>query len=380
MYVNYMIEKNVSNNPKSSLDILENFCQKYYDNSALTLLSNAYFDMGNTDKGLSILYDRSEKMPYATGYLDNLTGKLFKMQRYKDALVVNQRALDMAPYISDYYNTQGYIYKSLNNNQNAIESFRKAIYYAPTSYDSRQQLRLLENKKGPLRSVRKKRYEQNYQWLAHGSRLPRKQFGDPAQRQPIDRLSEGAKESRVELAIKILNQAGIENWKEYSISYNDNNQHLIIDKSEVIKSNGNRVKAETDNDNNIVFTNLEINDVLHIDYRIQDFSTGKLANQFSDHLLFQYFIPSIINRYSVLVPDNKKFNYVVTNGKVEPKITDIENMKMYQWESDNQPAVKTEPQMSELIDVVPTLFFSSIPDWKYVSNWYKDLTTSKFKL
>jgi len=378
MYVNYMIDKNVSNNPKSSLDILENFCQKYYDNTALTLLSNAYFDMGNTDKGLSILYDRSEKMPYATGYLDNLTGKLFKMQRYKDALDVNRKALDMAPYISDYYNTQGYIYKNLNNNQDAIESFRKAIYYAPTSYDSRQQLRLLENKKDLYDLFEKNDMNKIISGSPTAQDYPESNSVILLNDNQLIVYPEGAKESRVELAIKILNQAGIESWKEYTISYNSNNQHLIIDKSEVIKSNGNRVKAETDNDNNIVFTNLEINDVLHIDYRIQDFSTGKLANQFSDHLLFQYFIPSVINRYSVLVPNDKKFNYVVTNGNVEPKITDIENMKMYKWESDNQPAVKTEPQMSELIDVAPTLFFSSIPDWKYVSNWYKDLTTSKF--
>jgi len=53
-------------------------------------------------------------------------------------------------------------------------------------------------------------------------------------------------------------------------------------------------------------------------------------------------------------------------------------MKLYRWELNNQPALKDEPYMSAFVDVVPTLFYSSLPDWKYVSDWYKDLTTSKF--
>jgi hypothetical protein len=34
--------------------------------------------------------------------------------------------------------------------------------------------------------------------------------------------------------------------------------------------------------------------------------------------------------------------------------------------------------MSASVDVSPALFYSSIPDWKYISNWYKDLTFNKF--
>ncbi|MDR0295364.1 MAG: transglutaminase-like domain-containing protein, partial [Prevotellaceae bacterium] len=35
--------------------------------------------------------------------------------------------------------------------------------------------------------------------------------------------------------------------------------------------------------------------------------------------------------------------------------------------------------MSQYLDVAPTLTFSSVPDWKFISDWYKDLTVNKFK-
>jgi len=111
---------------------------------------------------------------------------------------------------------------------------------------------------------------------------------------------------------------------------------------------------------------------------VQDMSAGKLANHFFDRFLFQYRIPSGVNRYSILVPKSKTFNYVAQNGKIEPTISDVEDMKLYQWKSENLPAVKSEPYMSALTNIVPTLYFSSMPDWKYVSNWYHDLSYSKF--
>jgi hypothetical protein len=46
---------------------------------------------------------------------------------------------------------------------------------------------------------------------------------------------EGAKEYRYEIAAKILNKSGIDNWKEYTIGYNSYNQKLIIDKAELIR-------------------------------------------------------------------------------------------------------------------------------------------------
>jgi len=379
MNLNYQIEKNSSKNPYTSIAIIEGFCNAYFSTAGLELLAKAYFDQGNADKGIATLKRRLKNRPYATGYLDNLMTAYFHMQKYQEALVVSDQILAISPYLSGCYNSRGYIYKSLKDDNKAIENFRNSVYYGPTSYDSRSQLRLLENKK-------------ELSDLFPASNLPDLIANAPTNKEyPQDNsvlllndyqlivYPEGAKEYRHELATKILNQSGIDTWKEYNIKYNGNSQRLLIDKAEVIKANGTKFKAETDNDNRVVFTNLEVNDILHVDYRVQDLSTGKLAIHFFDHFLFQYGIPSVLNRCSILAPKNKNFNYLVSNGTIDPKITDIEDMKLYQWELNNQPAIKQEPFMSTLSDVAPILYYSSVSDWKYISDWYKDLTSSKFK-
>ena len=378
MKLNYQIEKNVSKNPKAAIAVVEDFCRNNTNNDVLDLLAKSYLEIGNSEKGLSVLYKRLDNNLYATGYYDNLISTLFGMQRYNEALAFCEKGLILAPFIPNFYSTRGYIYKNMNMPDKAIESFKKAIYYSPTSYDSRTQIRLLENKKEVYDLFPKTNLNDLISKAPGTKDYPEDNSLVLLNDYQMVIYPEGAKEYHYELAAKILNQSGIETWKEYTVGYNSYNQKLIIDKAEVIKANGSVVKAETNDDNHIVFTNLEVNDVLHLIYRMQDLSTGKLAKQFFDHFQFQYTIPTLVSRYSLLAPEGKDFKQVVSNGNVEPEITTVENMKLYKWELNNQPAVKDEPHMSPLTDVAPTLFYSSFPDWKYVSDWYKDLTTSKF--
>ena len=378
MNLSYEVEKNVSKNSKSATTIIENYCRNYFNAVALANLSKLYFNQGNSEKGLAALKQRVEVMPYATGYLDNLATVLFRKQQYREALSITDQILALSPFLPGVYNLRGYIYKSMKEDEKSKDSFRKSIYYGPTSYDSRSQLRLLENKKEVNELFPKTNLDELISKAPTSKEYPQDNSILLLNDNQVVVYQEGAKEYRYEIAIKILNKSAIEDWKEYSISYNRYNQKLIIDKSELIKANGNRVKAETNDDNVVVFSNLEVNDVLHLDYRVQDQSTGKLANHFFDHFLFQYRIPSIINRYSILVPKNKTFNYQVENGTIEPTVSDVEDMKLYKWESDNLPAIKSEPYMSELTEIAPVLYYSSMPDWKYVSDWYHDLSLSKF--
>lgn len=378
MYLNSLIEQNVSKNPRKAISIIENYLKKYRSSDALTLLANLYFEQGNAAKGLAALNKRSNEKPYATGYYHNTMTMLSNMQQYNEALKISEKEMKLTPFLPDVYIQRGYIFKNLNMTEEAKSNFRKAIYYAPTSYDARTQLRLLEKSKEIFLLFP----ESNLQELIAKAPSQAEYPDDNSvvilnEKQQVI-YPEGAKEYRYDLATKILNKSGIEEWKEYAIGYNGYWQKLIVDKAEVIKSNGTISKAET-NDNRIVFTNLEVNDVLHLEYRMQDLSGGKLAMQFFDDFKFQYGVPIIKSKFSLLLPEDKKFNFSVKNANIQPSISKKEDMSLYTWEMENVPAVKSEPYMGTLADIAPTLHYSSISNWKYVSDWYKDLTFSKFK-
>ncbi len=377
MSLNFSIEDNVYKNTKAATALLEEYCKQYFNTSALDVLANRYLTLGETEEGLKIYRQRIEQMPYATGFLYSYVGLLQKMQRYDDALSVLDEIKKLAPYLSGVYSTQGYIYKELKNDTKAKDNFKKAIYYAPTSYDARMQLRLLDNKKEIFDLFPQKNLNELIAKAPTAKDYPDENAVIVMEENQLVFYPEGAQEQRREIAVKILNQSGIEEWKEYGIGYNGNSQKLILNKYEVIKANGQKLKAETDNEGTVVFTNLEVGDVLHLDYRLQNYASGVFSKHICDYAVMQYNIPVMYSRYSILLPKNKKFDYVVKNARIAPQISDMEDMKLYQWEAIDQTPIKDEPYMSPLVDVATTFVFSSIPNWQFVSDWYRDMTTNK---
>ena len=378
MFQNFNIEKSVSNNPAKAIEVIENYLKSFNNSDVMSKLATTYLEQGNTKKGLAVLYKRSELSPYETLYYQNMTKILTNMQLYDEALKSSDKALKLAPYESDFYFSRGLIYKNTNNETQAKDNFQKAVYYSPSNYDARTQLRLIDKRKEIFSLFPDSKLQE---LIAAASNTPENPDDNSLvilnEKQQVI-YPEGAREFRYDLAVKILNKSGIEDWKEYTIDYNSSSKKLIVDKAEVIKANGSVCKAESNN-NHIVFTNLETNDVLHLEYRMQDYlSGGEMSLQFYDNFQFQYGVPTMVCKFSILVPKDKEFKYKMKNTETQPEIVEIENMKLYTWEMKNMPAIKREPYMSTIYDVAPAVQYSSIPDWKYISDWYKDVTESKF--
>lgn len=379
-YANAMfsIEEYTLKNSKAATAIIEDYCSKYYNASAMELLSGRYIKDGDTEKGLKVLLDRIEIMPYASGYMHSYASTLFRMQRYKEALEMTDRILQLTPYLPSTYTLRADIYKAMKDEKKAIENYNRSLYYNPALFESRTQLRQLENKKEMEDLFPRYSLDSLISTAGTSEDYP----DDPSILLLYDTKMmfhpEGSSEYHVDLATKILNQTGIEMWKEYQIPVYGS-QNLTLDKAEIIKANGQKVKAETNGYSHIVFTNLEVNDVLYMEYRIKDFSNDVFSKHFADQYVFQYTMPTKVISYSILAPKDKVFEHTVSKKDIKPVISTVEGMTLYQWILKDQPAIKLEPYMGSLIDIAPTLSFSSIPDWTFISNWYRDLTTNKFK-
>ncbi len=374
----FFVEENIHKNSKSATTIMENYTKSYFNANVIERLADRYIQLGETAKGLNLYKKRIEQIPYATGYRSTYAALLQKMQKYNDALIELQEVKKQAPYLASVYSAEGYIYKETKDIEKSRESFKKSIYYDPNSYDSRTQLRLLDNKSEVFDLFPKTSLDSLIKKSPAQSDYPEESSVLVLHNVQLVFYPEGAQENRTDLAIKILNQKGIEEWKEYQISYGSN-QKLILDKYEIIKTNGQKVKAETNNQGRVVFTNIEVGDCLHLDYRLQSHLNGILSKHFNDYTLLQYTMPVMHASYSILAPKSKDFKYIVKNSDIKPIISDIEDMKLYQWVSNDQPAIKDEIYMSPMVDVAPSLVFSSVPDWKFIGEWYRDLSSNKIK-
>ncbi|MDR1652748.1 MAG: DUF3857 domain-containing protein [Prevotellaceae bacterium] len=365
----YNIEKDKAGSGKKALKILEQYNKKYFDEYAQSSLAEEYFELQNVQKGISVLETLHKKCPNNISYLWQLQNLMLRMQNYAEALRYSNLILKQRPFDGDVYQARGYIEKELGRKAQAIENFSRAIYLKPTSYDSRQQIRQLENKKDLFDLFQKFDLQQLVKNAPNAADFPQDNSVILLKQNQIVVYPEMAKEYKTVIVVKILAQAGIEQWKSYRASG-------AIDKAEVLKANGTIVKAETGL-SQVVFTNLEVNDVIHLEYRMQDNSTGALAQYIYIDFNFEYQIPMQTCRVSMLIPKDKKFTSKVTNGSIEPTVTDLENMKLYTWETNNEPAVRQEAYMY-FIDNTKQLYLSSFPDWKFIADWYRDLTFSKF--
>jgi tetratricopeptide (TPR) repeat protein len=376
MRLYFNIQKQI-NSPKAAIKIAENFCKKYFNSSAIDLLVSEYFNTGAYQKGLQASRDRIEKTPYAIGYIYRSAQINNVASNYSEALNALNRAKKLSPYIYYLYDSEGNIYKNLKNTAKAKEAFQKAIYYRPTAYESRTQLRLLENKPEIFDLFPAFNLDSLIAAAPGAKDYPEENSLIVLYDSRIVFYPEGAQEINEKLAIKILNQSGIERWKDYSIGHTGS-QKLQLDKYEVIKANGQKIKAETDNNGRVVFTNLEVGDVLYLDFRLQNHYSGILSEHFYGQMLMQYNLPSMMIRQAILLHKDKKFDHQMTHADLKPTITDVEDMKLYQWVYANQPAIKSEPLISPFVDIAPCLTFSSIPHWQCVADWYKELTANKF--
>ncbi|MFL5766041.1 MAG: DUF3857 domain-containing protein [Bacteroidia bacterium] len=379
VYMKYTIQVNADKSFDKGNNTLLKFLKNNDNETASGTLADNYFQKGAVQKGFDIYLKRIENYPYATGYYESVADLYFSKQDYTTAEKWMKMILEMCPYNGYYWNQLGKIYEAMNKTEDAKMAFAKCIYFSPTNYEAHHLLRKMQEKKDLF----------DYFPEADVSKLfaesPKaKDFPEDNSMVLLNEMQrivypEGATEQKTELLIKIFNQAGIDSWKEYSIGFNGYTQRLIIEKAEVIKADGNKVKAET-NDNQMVFTSLEIGDAIHVTYRIEDYVYGLLASHFTDRFNLNFSLPVGLTKYSLIVPEDKKFSYKVINSDLQPTISSPEaGYKMYAFEKSDLPGLKSEPYMPPLDDVGMVIDISSIPDWKTISNWYADLANTKAK-
>ncbi len=272
------------------------------------------------------------------------------------------------------------ILEAAGKKEEALACFRNAIKFSPNDYSARRKLQDLEGKKDVFQNFK----ENDIAALLKKAPASADYPNDNSiyllkDMQQVIYNENGASEEKNELLIKIFNKAGIEDWKEVTISYNTYIQRLIINKAEILKKDGSKVQAES-NDGQIVFSSLEVGDAIHVSYKFENSTTGKLSEHFSEEFTFNGGYPVKLARYSILVPASKKFNFRMYNSTLQPVIKEVaDGYKMWSWEKTDNNRIEQEVSMPAFSDIIEKVVVSSFPDWNYIANWYSDLSNIKAK-
>ncbi len=375
MKIKYLIEANLHKNIQGALNILKDYWETHDNYAVAKELAEAYFALGKANDGLKVYQEEIKLDPIGVGIYADLGKQYYKLQMYDKAAASYLNCIKIFPTSSNYYTSLGKIYEAGNQKDKAIEAYQKGLELEPNDYATIKSLRKLQNKKDVFTYFEEPDVDAMIRTAPKASDYP----DDNALilNEEVQKVvyKNGGSEERRYLVAKVLTQKGIENWKEYSIPY-DNWQNLLIETADVIKANGSKVPAER-NENNLVFTNLEVGDVISIKYKIENYYKGKLSTHFWDSFYFSHGNPYVSSKYSLLISKDKKFNYKFTGTPILPKKLEADEFDQYTWQNNSQHALTYEDKMPPLADVANILYITSIPDWKFISDWYNDMASAK---
>ncbi len=377
-FVNYIfnIESQVNKDTKKALKILQTFLNTHYEYDLVKLLVGEYFKQNNAKKAYALIQEQIDTWPFDPSLRIDMLGELIGQQRYPEALELCNFMLKMKPFSGYYYDNLATVEESMNKDHDAIASYGMAFKYQPTLYRSRDKQRRLQRKTNVLDDVSQSNIEDILSKADKNIKTEDYDFYYLKYETNIILYPEGGREQIHTTALKVLNQRGIDKYKEVSLSYNGNSETLTIEDAQLVKPNGKRIKPEIV-ENQIVWTGLEANDVIYYKYKIRSYHEGKFAQEFYDQFVFSGFIPVESAKYSLIVPKDRKIHYETLNGDLDAKITDAEDFRIYQWEKNITTPIKEEPHMPSAVDFATTLHVSTISDWNEIAQWYSDVVYSK---
>lgn len=373
----FRLQKSAYKDTKAAIKVYEDFLKRNYNFSIMESLSEEYFEQGKAERGLDIRNKLVKLFPYDADLIVEVVKYYFSKQQYKDALELCQQTLKLAPFVAAYHDNVGLMYEQMGKKKEAIEAYKKALYYDRNRFSTRYKIRSLENKEDIYKAFPQ---TDPYEVIrnAKDSNDAEHDFTYLLDEKFSVVYPERATEEYGTIIVKVHNQKGIDAWKESSIPYDGGSQVLTVEKAEVVKPGGSKTPAET-NGNDIVFTGLQEGDAILIKYKLQNYYSGRLGREYWARYTFDAFVPCKVSRYSMLIADNIPFNYKVLNANLEPTVTSFENFKLYTWQMNDVPAVKDEPLMPSIGDVGRVLHISTVKSWDDISKWYSDLVTLAMK-
>ncbi|MBF02822.1 MAG: hypothetical protein CMP76_05950 [Flavobacterium sp.] len=368
--------RRLKNDKTKALQILETLSKERDNIKATYALIDIYNNANQIDKVKELLREEINKRPdfnfLRTAYIDILIDE----NNYKEALELVDINLEYFPYSFENFEKKAAIYSLMNNRKEAEKYYKKALSHYSSNSSLRKKLYDLTNTPDEIAEVETKDV---YAFIKKNRNTTLK--GDYGITILLDEfivniLPEGGRKSKSKLVYEITSESGIENLKEYGLdSYGIN-----LTKSEIIKKNGSIVPGEVGS-GTIVFSNLEIGDVIYVEYDFISNSYGRFYKDFNIDYVVNGSYPIVESNFYIIHAPGLKFNTVVKNGDLKMVEKKVNDKIVKQWTQRNLSAMPVHESYSpNFDDLTIEIYAGTIPAWKDIANWYADLVKKNKKV
>lgn len=362
-YASFLIDESKK---KEAKQILEKFHKKYHYWSVINELESLDYDKE------SLMMDNWASNPSDADELYTISNYYKDKKKWDKAELYANKILEISPYKTEAIEHLADIYNEKNDKAKALIWYKKILAMDPRNFSARERIRNLENKPNPfdffgkidLEKIYFNKYKKEIDYSAYEGFDRLILF---AEEQHVV-FAQGSQQIHEYLLIKILNQTGIDNFKEMNTTG--------LDKAFIIKKDG-KVSTPERSYNSTIFTNLEVGDVIGLEFEFQSAWQGNFSDDFWSFLNLSNIYPTLESNIKLLIDKSYKCSLQYNNEKVDPKISDYENFKAYEWLNLSNEGIKYEIGMPTGRDYLNSVVLSSITSWDKISKWYWNISNPK---
>ncbi|NMH86535.1 transglutaminase domain-containing protein [Flavivirga algicola] len=365
----------IFNDDNKTIKVLEKFNELEYDWQTITYLAYYYKKLNKIEEAIQLYISSLERFDFDNNVHNNLITLLHNTGQYQRSLKYIEMALKNYPTSYLFTKLKADAYTQLSKKNEAIKLYEIALKRSPSNKQLRNKINDLRKSSNPLNEFH---IDNAYNYIKEKrNTIETNNYGLNVLLNQTDLYAykNGGGEYKTTLIYEITSQNGIDIFKEYNLGLSGD---YLIKKSEIVKPSGETVPADR-NGSDLVFDELEIGDVIYIDYEKRYTRNGRFYN---DQILthsFGGYHPTIKNIYRYLTHD-KKVNHAITKGKAEYKTYKKEDLYVHEWYLNNTSGIPiAEDYMPPFNDVKTTLHISTIDTWGEIATWYSDIVRNQLK-
>ncbi|WP_166627687.1 transglutaminase domain-containing protein [Tenacibaculum caenipelagi] len=364
------------NDDNAAINVLEKYNKVEFNSEIIRYLAYYYKKQNRIEDVINLYTEVINKFEYDNDFLYKIIEILHDTGQYKRSLPFIEKGLENYPNSYSFVKAKGDVYVQLGKKKEAVNLYKKALIRNPSDHKLRKKIDDLENKKNVLEEFR---LNEVYNFIRENrnKNIPNN-YGVNTLLNDVTVLSykRGGGEFQESFIHEVTSLNGVNIFKEYDLGLSGNYQ---IKKAEIIKPNGESIPADR-NGAKLVFSGLEIGDVIYVDY-MKTYST--YGRFYKDYVLshgFNGYHPVLKNTYRLISLD-QEVNYVVKKGKVKYNRYKKGDYYVHEWKLENIPSIPvTEDYMPAFNDVVTRLSVSSINSWNDIAIWYSDIVRKQLRV
>ena len=358
------------NEDENAIEVLEDINDQYFDYSALKKLAGFYDKQNKKEQVIALFNNQYKDVSSSNSYLKDYIEYLHEYKKYEESLPFIKKVLDNYPYSFVGMEYMGKTLEQLGQKKEALHHYKRSLKHNGGNSALRKKIEDLSGTKDYFEELAT---DEIYDFMAENRNKGTKNnygYNYLLDETLVQLYPEGGYRSKNSYVVEITSESGIESMKELNLGLKGNYR---IKKSEILKPNKTVVPASKSG-SNLVFNNLEIGDIIYVDYERSANSSGRFYKDYVDYFQLDSYHPVHRNTLKILVPKDKSFKFKMLNGQAPHQELKMDDYICHIWQTNEvKPLDQQEDYMPSLSDIARYLHISTIDSWDDIANWYADL-------